>query len=78
LTSPDGKEQVDWVRAGSSYLSASDRRVIFGTADSKRDYTAVITWPSGVVDKVTKVKPGALYEIVEGRGLLSTKTYLRR
>ena len=75
LTSPSGVKQVDWVKAGSSYLSASDRRVIFGTGDTKGECSAVIKWPSGTVDKVAKLKPGALYEILEGSGLKSTTPY---
>ncbi|MFM7186417.1 MAG: CRTAC1 family protein [Armatimonadota bacterium] len=77
LISPSGQKQVDWVKAGSNYLSASDRRVIFGTGDTKGDYSATIQWPSGVVDKVSSIKPGALYEIVEGNGLKTTVPYKR-
>jgi hypothetical protein len=75
LISPNGQKQVDWVKAGSSYLSASDRRVIFGTGDTKGEYSAIIKWPSGIEDKVAKLKPGALYEILEGSGLKSTTPY---
>jgi len=78
LTSPSGVKQVDWVKAGSSYLSASDRRVIFGTGDTKGECSAVIKWPSGTVDKVAKLKPGAIYEIFEGSGLKSTTPYKQK
>jgi hypothetical protein len=71
-------KQVDWVKAGSSYLSASDRRVIFGTGDSKDEYSAVITWPSGVEDKLSKVKPGFVYEVIEGGGIKTAKPYSQK
>jgi hypothetical protein len=78
LTSPSGVKQVDWVKAGSSYLSASDRRVIFGTGDTKGECSAVIKWPSGTVDKVAKLKPDSMYEVVEGSGIKNVKPYKQK
>jgi hypothetical protein len=75
LISEDGKKQNDWVRAGSSYLSASNRRVIFGTGASRGSFTAIIKWPTGIIDKLKGVKSGALYTVTEGRGVTKVAPY---
>lgn len=75
LIANDGTKQMDWVRAGSSYLSASDRRVIFGTGDSKSSFNAIIKWPSGVVDKLSNLKPGNQYAVTEGKGIQRSTQY---
>jgi len=75
LIASDGTKQMDWVRAGSSYLSASDRRVIFGTGESKKAFTAIIKWPSGVVDRLANVKPGNQYAVSEGKGIQTSTPY---
>ena len=64
----DGKphRQMDEVRSGGSYLSQSDLRVHFGlgtaeTADLE------IHWPSGTVDKLSRVKANRVITAVEGK-----------
>ena len=47
-----GATQIDEVRANSSYLSASDPRLLFGLGDSSRVDRIVIRWPSGTVDEI--------------------------
>src|SRR5205823_12540274 len=42
-----GMTQTATVRAGSSYLSASDRRVYFGLGSATRIERAEIHWPGG-------------------------------
>ena len=63
----DGKphRQMDEVRSGGSYISQSDLRVHFGlgvaeTADIE------VRWPSGLVDKLTKVPVNRVITVVEG------------
>jgi hypothetical protein len=67
-TAVDGKphRQMDEVRSGGSYLSQSDLRVHFGlgtaeTADLE------IHWPSGTVDKLSRVKANRVITAVEGK-----------
>ena len=78
LISPNGQKQIDWVKAGSSYLSASDRRVIFGTGETNGAFTAVINWPSGTKDRINNLKPGAIYEIYEDGVVKSVTPYKRK
>ena len=68
-TTADGGKphrQMDEVRSGGSYLSQSDLRVHFGlgtaeTADLE------IHWPSGIVDKLPRVKANRIITAVEGK-----------
>jgi enediyne biosynthesis protein E4 len=63
-----GHRQIDEVRSGGSYMSQNDLRVHFGlgTANSAE---IEIHWPSGVVDKLSAVKPNQIITVVEGQGL---------
>jgi hypothetical protein len=61
--------QVATVRAGSSYLSHSDRRVYFGLGNRDRIGRVEIRWPSGTRDVLKDVPAGAIYTVTEGRGI---------
>jgi hypothetical protein len=50
-----GREQTAWARSGSSYLSASDRRVHFGLGHARVVDQLVVSWPSGVVSRLRRV-----------------------
>jgi enediyne biosynthesis protein E4 len=67
-TTAGGHRQIDEVRSGGSYMSQNDLRVHFGlgTANSAE---IEIHWPSGVVDKLSAVKPNQIITVVEGQGL---------
>jgi hypothetical protein len=60
---------TDWVRAGSSYLSASDRRVYFGLGASSGACSLEIRWQSGVTEKLSGLEPDRLYAVTEGKGV---------
>ncbi len=52
VTDSAGMEQTFWVTRGSSYLSASDPRIVVGLGE--RELKAVrIDWPSGRVEQLT-------------------------
>lgn len=64
-----GKRRVGVVRAGSSFLSVSDRRVYFGMGDTERIERVEIAWPSGVKDVLANVPANESYIITEGKGI---------
>ena len=64
-----GMRQIGTVRAGSSYLSVSDRRVYFGLGSATKIDRVEIRWPSGTRDTLRNVAPDAGYIVTEGRGI---------
>ncbi len=65
-----GQERcIGSVRAGSSYLSVSDRRVYFGLGARDKIDRVEIFWPSGVHETLTDVAPDASYIVTEGKGI---------
>jgi hypothetical protein len=67
------KPQVATVRAGSSYLSSSDRRLYFGLGSASTVSRATVTWPSGARDVVQNLSADAFYTVTEGKGVTATK-----
>lgn len=61
--------QKDEVRSGGSYLSHNDLRLHFGVGHAETIDQLEIRWPSGRVDRLTKVPANHLIEITEDRGL---------
>lgn len=61
--------QTATVRAGSSYLSVSDRRVYFGLGAVPEVARVTVRWPSGACDVLTHLKADAYYVVTEGRGV---------
>lgn len=51
------RNQSRWVQAGDSYLSASDRRLVFGWKEGETPAELEILWPSGRVTRIAR--PGA-------------------
>ncbi len=64
-----GMRQMATVRAGSSYLSVSDRRVYFGLGRATRIERVEIRWPSGAIDLLRNVPPDAIYVVTEEKGI---------
>jgi hypothetical protein len=63
--SAGGKEQTAWARSGSSYLSASDRRIHFGLGAAGRVDRLTVYWPSGRVTTLRGVPADRLLTIRE-------------
>ena len=61
---PAGKKLTRFVEAGSSYLSSSDPRVLFGLAAETSVKKLTIYWPSGIVQVVENL-PGGKYVKIE-------------
>jgi enediyne biosynthesis protein E4 len=55
------KRQVHAVLGGGSYLSTSDRRIVFGLGDRRGSLSATIRWPSG------KEQPLSAEQLVPGK-----------
>ena len=75
LTDSTGAVHTDWVRAGSSYLSASDRRVYFGLGSATKATNVEVHWPSGTVDKLADLSAGVLYTLTEGESVTQTTPF---
>ena len=61
-----GVTQTATVRAGSSYLSSSDRRVYFGLGMASKIDRLEIRWPSGAKDTLTNLSVNKTYVVREG------------
>jgi hypothetical protein len=62
----NGRRQVQWVHGGGSYLSANDRRLIFGLGESEGMTEVEVTWPSGHRQQYGPLKAG-VYRLHEGQ-----------
>jgi hypothetical protein len=61
------------VRAGSSYLSVSDRRASFGLGKAQRVDEVVNRWPSRQRDVLKNLKADTFYTVTEARGVTKNK-----
>jgi len=57
--------QVQYLSAGSGFLSQHSKRLHFGLAGQPAVHVK-ITWPSGAIEEVSGLEPGYAYTIVEG------------
>ncbi len=57
--------QVQWLSAGSGFLSQHSKKLHFGLAGQPVAHLK-ITWPSGAKQDVSGLEPGYVYTIVEG------------
>ena len=69
LTS-EGVTHVEQAKGGMSYMSASDPRILFGLGKRSKIESLEITWPSGQVDKLTKVPVDKIIAVKEGVGIV--------
>lgn len=61
--------QAASVRAGSSYLSTSDRRVYYGLGTAAKVDEVVIHWPAGTREVLKNLPADTFYTITEGQGI---------
>jgi hypothetical protein len=66
----DGLTMERRVRAGSSYLSQSEKTVTFGLGRQRNVSRLEVTWPSGRVESFEQVAPNQEVLLVEGSGEL--------
>jgi enediyne biosynthesis protein E4 len=62
------RSQLATVTTASSYLSSSDKRVHFGLGADEIAETVEVRWPSGIVQKLTKVRGDQILQIDEPHG----------
>ncbi len=72
LTS-EGFTQVQQAKGGMSYMAANDPRIHFGLGKRKSIESLQITWPSGQVDKLSKVPINQIVTVKEGSGIIPKK-----
>jgi hypothetical protein len=63
-----GQKLVRAVKGGGSYLSASDRRIIFGLGAQGKAGRLTVRWPSGKVENWDGLAVDRYWRLVEGRG----------
>ena len=61
---------VEQAKGGMSYMSASDPRIQFGLGKQSKIESLVITWPSGIIDKLTNVPIDSIIAVKEGMGII--------
>jgi hypothetical protein len=54
------------VRTGSSYLSQSERALMFGLGDATQADAVIIRWPNGTTDRLTSVPANQRLTVTEG------------
>ncbi len=69
LTS-EGFMHMQQAEGGTSYMSASDPRLLFGLGKRTRIESLEITWPSGQVDKLTNLPVDKIIAVKEGVGIV--------
>ena len=62
-----GGRQTRFAKGGGSYGSTSDPRHVFGLGTDAKIDKATVYWPSGKVQEVTGLEPGAYWEVTEGQ-----------
>jgi hypothetical protein len=69
--------QIREIKAGSSYLGASDVRAHFGLGTNLQADRLEIRWPSGRSEVLQRIQGNAVITIVEGQGITKRVTLVR-
>jgi hypothetical protein len=70
-----GGTQMQMMRSGSSYLSASELVLTFGLAQHDKADAIEIRWPSGQLDRLSNVSAGQTIVLTEGKGITASRKY---
>lgn len=73
-----GLVQVDEVRSGGSYLSASDARCHFGLGAASKVDKLEIRWPSGRRETPSNLPADNVLIVEEGKGLIDARPFKKR
>ena len=63
--------QTQMVKTGSSYLSSSEKTLIFGLGTSKQARKIAVQWPSGATQEFTNLTAGKDYRLTEGSQIVA-------
>jgi len=66
----EGFTQYQQRQGGMGYMSAHDPRLHFGLGERHSVESLEITWPSGIVDKLTNVPTNQIIAVKEGEGII--------
>ena len=69
-----GRDHVDEVRSGSSYISQSDLRLHFGLGIATRIDYVDVRWPSGLLERFEDVQTDGIRSLIEGAGTARPST----
>jgi enediyne biosynthesis protein E4 len=69
LTS-EGIVHVEQAKGGMSYMSANDPRIFFGLGKRTKIESLEIIWPSGQIERLTKVPVDQIIAVKEGSGIV--------
>lgn len=61
-----GGKQTKFAQGGGSYGSTNDPRLLFGLGGDAKIDKATVYWPSGAVQEVAGLAPGAYWAVTEG------------
>ena len=75
IVKANGDRQTEMLRSGSGYLSSSELVLTFGLGKSGQADEIELRWPSGQVDKLTKVAAGQTITVKEGSGIVQQRPY---
>ena len=71
----NGERQMEMMRSGSGYLSSSELILTFGLGKAAQADELELRWPSGQLDKLTKVAGGQTITVKEGAGIVQQSPY---
>ncbi len=73
-----GGRSVQFLQAGSGYLSQHTKRLHFGLGDAPTTGLVRVRWPSGQVQEFGELRAGFRYAITEGENEYRATPFLRR
>jgi len=68
-------KQAETLRSGSGYLSANELVLTFGLGKRTQADEIELRWPSGQVDRLSKVAAGQTITVREGSGIVTQHAY---
>ncbi len=73
----DNNKDKQWkmLRSGSSYMAQSELVLTFGLGATNKADSLEIQWPSGQVDKLSKIDAGQTITVQEGKGVIASRPY---
>ena len=69
-----GRRRTREVRAGASFCSTSDPRLLLAVPGASGPQEVTIAWPGGAAETL-RLAPGAYHHVVQGEGVRSSKPF---